>query len=68
MEWLQVISLFLANAGLFMWMRSESRSDWRQNDAKIEANRQETNALITAIRDDIKDFHGRLCSLEERRR
>ena len=56
-DWLQVLSLFLANAGLVLWMRSESRSDWRHTDSIIEA-----------IRQDIKDFHGRLCAIEERRK
>lgn len=57
MDWVQVISLFLANAGLIIWFRSESRSDHRQ-----------VVDLIIAIKDEIKDFHGRLCSLEEKNR
>jgi hypothetical protein len=55
MGWLQVISLFLANAGLILWFRSESRNDWRHMDAKVDA-----------IHEEIKDFHGRLCAIEER--
>ena len=42
-------------AGLFFWARSESRTDHR-----------EVIALIMAIKDEIKDFHGRLCALEEK--
>lgn len=61
MEWAQVLSLFLANAGLILWMRSESRSDWRHMDAKLDAR-------LDAIHQEIKDFHGRLISLEERSR
>ena len=41
--------------GLFVWNRSESRED----------NRRLLD-LIEAINKEIKDFHGRLCSLEER--
>lgn len=48
-EWMQVLSLFLANAMLIIWFRSESRSDWKHMDAKVDAIQQE-----------IKDFHGRL--------
>lgn len=62
MEWLQVLSLFLANAGLILWFRSESRSDWRHMDAKTEA----IMGTIIAIKDEIKDFHGRLCAIEEK--
>jgi len=57
MEWIQVLSLFLANAGLVLWMRSESRSDWRHMDNKVDA-----------IHAEIKDFHNRLISIEERNR
>jgi hypothetical protein len=60
MEWLQVLSLFLANAGLFLWFRSESRSDWRHMDQQMREFR-ETWAQ------EVKDFHARLCSIEERR-
>ncbi len=57
MDWLQVLTLFLANAGLVIWFRSESRSDHRQ-----------AMDLIIAIQQEIKDFHGRLCAIEERNR
>lgn len=56
MDWLQVSSLFLANFGIILWFRSESRNDWRHMDAKTDAIQQE-----------IKDFHARLYALEERR-
>lgn len=56
MEWIQIISIFLANAGLIVWFRSESRSDWRHMDSKVDA-----------IHEEIKDFHARLCVIEERR-
>lgn len=49
MDWLQILSLFLANAGLVVWFRSESRNDWRHMDAKIDS-----------IREEMKDFHTRL--------
>jgi hypothetical protein len=59
MEWTQVISLFLANAGLIAWFRSESRADWRHMDNKLDTT-------IKAIQEEMKDFHGRLCAIEER--
>jgi hypothetical protein len=57
MEWLQVLSLFLANAGLIIWFRTEARNDHRQ-----------VMDLIITIKDEIKDFHGRLCAIEEKYR
>lgn len=59
MDWLQVFTLFFANAGLIIWFRSESRNDWRHMDAKLDAS-------LKAIHEEIKDFHGRLCQIEER--
>ena len=57
MAWPEVLTIIAANAGLFLWTRSESKSDWRHMDAKIDA-----------IHDEMKDFHGRLCAIEERRK
>ncbi len=72
MDWTQVLTLFFANAGLIIWFRSESRSDWRHMDNKLDAN-------IKSIQEEMKDFHTRLAlqdfefksrlfSLEERTR
>lgn len=68
MDWTQVIALFLANASIILWFRSESRSDWRHIDAKTDANHREAQLLIQAIHQEMKDFHGRLCAIEERNR
>lgn len=56
-SWIQIISVFVANFSIILWFRSESRSDWRHCDAQIKA-----------IHDEIKDFHGRLCAIEERKK
>lgn len=48
-SWIQIFSLFLANTGLLLWFRAESRNDWRHMDTKIDA-----------IQKEMKDFHGRL--------
>jgi len=68
MAWLEVLSIIGANAGLFLWTRSESKSDWRHMDAKIDANHRENREIIESIRQDMKDFHGRMCAIEERRK
>lgn len=51
-EWIQFI-LIIMTIGSFMLM---ARADYHHLDSKIEAIQQE-----------IKDFHGRLCAIEERR-
>jgi hypothetical protein len=65
-SWIQIGSLFLANAGLIIWFRSESRSDWRHMDSKMESFRAENGLLIKAIQEEMKDFHKRLCEIETR--
>lgn len=65
MEWTQVLGIILGNAAfiipLFIWNRSESRSDYRHLEAAV-------NAQLNGIREEMKDFHGRLCTIEERNR
>jgi len=59
MEWTQVLLIVASNFGMFLWLRSESNADRRQ-----------LTQMITEFKDEIakemKDFHGRLCSIEER--
>ena len=68
MEWIQLILVLATFVTLFTWNRTESRTDARQMQQQIEANRKETQALIEAIREDVKDFHSRLCIIEDRNR
>lgn len=59
MEWYHVLGIVLGNLAvmfpLWLWNRSESRADNRH-----------VLSLIEAIKDEMKDFHGRLCAIEER--
>ena len=63
-----IFTLILGNAALiiplFLWNRSESRADVRHMDAKLECTRE----LVRAIYDESKDFHSRLCAIEERKK
>ena len=75
MDWTQFVIFFIGVFGLFIWNRSESRNDIRYMDAKLESNRElvremhkENHQLIEAIKQDMRDFHGRLCAIEERNR
>jgi len=67
MDWTQVLVIFGSNIGLWLWARSESRSDYRH----MESN---TNAILQGIRDDMKQFHEemkgfncRVCKIEEKK-
>lgn len=56
MDWMQFLILFSSMLGIWL----TSRADWRKTDVKIEAHRTETNTILRAIQDEMKDFHGRL--------
>jgi hypothetical protein len=66
MEWPTVLGLVIGNAAwitpLFLWVRSESRSDVRHMDNKLEAIREMTHAIHM----EVKDFHSRLCEVERK--
>ena len=55
MDWLQFTILIMTFMGVFLWTRSESNAD-----------RREIMNLIQAIKDEMKDFHARLCVIEDR--
>ena len=61
MEWYHVLAIVLGNGALilplWLWSRTEANSD-----------RRDILNLIRSIQDEMKDFHGRLCTIEERYR
>ena len=60
MDWTQVLAIIGANIAfgltMFLWLRGESNND-----------RREIMSLLKGIQDEMKDFHGRLVAIEERR-
>ena len=64
MDWVQFGTMFLSVVGLFVWNRTESRADIRHMDNKLDAIRE----LTHAIHAEMKDFHNRLCNIEERKK
>lgn len=75
MEWTQFIIFFIGVFGLFIWNRTEARSDIRHMDTKLESNRnlisamhEETRGFNKAIHDEMKDFHYRMLEIEKNRK
>jgi hypothetical protein len=64
MDWVQFVIFFVGIVGLFVWNRTESRTDIRHMDNKLDANRD----LINAIHAEMKDFHFRLLEIEKARK
>ena len=72
MDW-QGLSQLVAIAVFIWYLRKDSKDDYIRLETKLEAWRKETNDIINAIRQDIrefhnemKDFHGKLCAIEEK--
>lgn len=61
MDWTQVLTILGTNIALFLWTRSESRADHRALESW-------TKDMLKSIHDEMKDFHGRLCAIEERKK
>lgn len=75
MEWFQFIIFFLGVFGLFIWNRTEARADVRHMDHKIDAIRNLVDAIrtesreqINGMRQEMTDFHNRLCDIERTRK
>jgi hypothetical protein len=67
MDWTQVLTILGGNMALFMWSTRQARTDFLHLDRKLEENRKETTQIVRAIQEEVKDFHNRLCKIEESR-
>lgn len=53
--------------GLFIWLRTEASADRREMHAIQRQDRQELIGIMNAIKEDMKDYHARLCVIEAAR-
>ncbi len=67
MEWTQFIIFFLGVFGLFIWNRAEARTDARKADHDNKELRRDLVDVMRSIDKEMRDFHARLCVIEERR-
>lgn len=64
MDWVQFILFMLAVIGIFLSLKS----DISTNRTEAAADRRDMLQLMRAIQEEIKDFHGRLCEIEAKRK
>lgn len=62
MDWAQFSIFLITMGGMFMWLKS----DIKEIKTEAAADRRDILQLIRGIQEEIKDFHGRLCTIEER--
>jgi len=61
-DWTQVLTVFVVlatNLGTII-------SLYLQMDRKMDEHRKETHQILWSIQQEMKDFHARLCIIEER--
>ena len=66
-------AIILSMFGMFLWVRTEANNDRRyfsqiqREDRKdlLEISRN-LETIMNGIQQEMKDFHGRLCAIEER--
>lgn len=54
-EWIQPLVMITTVSGLFLW-----------NHHEMHLNQKETRTCIYAIHEEMQQFHGKLCALEEK--
>lgn len=62
MHWEQILTVFAViatNLGTVLAL-------YMQLDKKLDENRKDNQEILRAIQMEMKDFHGRLCAIEER--
>lgn len=60
MDWSQVITILGGNMALFLWATRQARSDFLHLDKKLDENRKETQQIVKAIQEEVKDFHTKI--------
>jgi hypothetical protein len=68
MDWTQAITIVGANILLILSVIGTNIGFYLHTDKKIEANRQQTDKVILSILQEMKDFHARLCIIEENKK
>jgi hypothetical protein len=68
MEWVQILTVFaIVATNLTTVIILHCHLDTKFTGI-IQANRDEANEILRSIQQEIKDFHARLCVIEERNR
>lgn len=64
MDWMQ-FGILIVTVGGFIWTMKTDMNAYR---AEASADRRDMLQLIKSIEIEMRDFHGRLCAIEERNR
>ena len=69
-EWTQLATVLITIFGLFLWSHSEYREGHKElrasTESQLSAIRQDMKEFREIWSQETKDFHGRLCAIQER--
>ena len=69
MDWIQTCVILFGNMAwmipLFLWNRSEANADRRDIVNLMFSMKEEASRFRAEMAQEMKDFHGRLCAIEE---
>ena len=68
MQWVQFVLFFIGIFALWLWNRAKNTNDMRHMETQLRAYAELMRAVHIEILMEMKDFHGRICILEERNR
>ena len=70
---METLAVIISMIVMFLWLRTESNADRRETRQIQSEDRKDLLTLVKAIQEDVraiqqemKDFHGKMCALEER--
>jgi hypothetical protein len=65
---METLAIIFSMAALFLWVRSEANADRRHISEIQRQDRRDILGMVEAIKEEMRDFHNRLCAIEERNR
>lgn len=68
MDWAQFATFIITNTAFSLTLWFWQRSDLNHLASEAAADRRDILNLIRSIDQEMKDFHGRLCAIEEKRK
>ena len=68
MDWIQFVLFIVAMMGIDFFSNRSIKEEMSIIKQKIDNDNKNVMNIILSIKDEIKDFHGRLCAIEERYR
>jgi len=61
-----VLTIAAINIGLVAWLRADMKESRSEAKSDLKSLQASMSGAVQAIQDEMKSFHGRLCTLEEK--